>query len=132
MNISTVLRELRNERDIYQKELAAYLNVSIGTISNYEKDVHQPDLDTLIKLAEFYGVTTDFLLGLTSYPGRPQALSQHITASYSMSRFFQLLNHLTDREKAFLAKFLRCLEAANGLTFHPIKNSSENSKNQKN
>ncbi|MCM1186244.1 MAG: hypothetical protein NC251_08860, partial [Lachnoclostridium sp.] len=95
-------------------------------------DVHQPDLDTLVKLAEFYGVTTDFLLGLTSYPERPQALSWHITASYSMSRFFQLLNHLTDREKAFLAKFLRCLEAANGLTYRPIKDISKSNKNRKN
>lgn len=119
MSIATTLRELREEHALYQKELAAYLNVSIGTISNYEKDVHQPDLNTLIKLAAFYGVTTDYLLGLTSYPHHPEALSQHITKSYSMARFFHLLDYLPEQQKDFLVQFLCCLETANGLTFRP-------------
>ncbi len=59
---------LRENKEIYQKEVAAYLKVSIGTISNYEKGVHDPDLKTLCKLADFYDVSTDYLLGRTPIP----------------------------------------------------------------
>lgn len=62
------LEELRTANGIYQKELAIYLNVSIGTISNYENGIHQPDLNALCQLADYFGVTTDYLLGRTSIP----------------------------------------------------------------
>lgn len=110
MSISTILKDLRIENGIYQKELAAYLNVSIGTISNYEQGVHDPNLDTLVKIAKFYGVTTDYLLGLTTYPYRPDALSKSITDSYSMARFFRLLANSSVQDKNFLAYVFRLLE----------------------
>ena len=65
MTTGRILTELRKEKEIGQKELAVYLNVSVGTVSNYENDVHSPDLSTLCKLADFFGVTTDYLLGRT-------------------------------------------------------------------
>ena len=68
MTTGRILTELRKEKEIGQKELAVYLNVSVGTVSNYENDVHSPDLSTLCKLADFFGVTTDYLLGRTDNP----------------------------------------------------------------
>ena len=68
MAISDKLTLLRESKGVYQKELAAYLKVSIGTISNYENGVHEPDLVTLGKLADFYGVSTDYLLERTYVP----------------------------------------------------------------
>lgn len=68
MNLAERLRSLRQNRNILQKEVAACLKVSIGTISNYENGVHQPDLNTLGRLADFYGVSTDYLLGRSPYP----------------------------------------------------------------
>lgn len=65
MNFGEKLFKLRTERGIYQKELAEYLEVSIGTISNYENGVHYPDLATLCKFAEYFHVSTDYLLDLT-------------------------------------------------------------------
>lgn len=47
MNFGEKLYRLRVERGIYQKQLAAYLHVSVGTISNYENGIHSPDLKTL-------------------------------------------------------------------------------------
>lgn len=67
-HLAEILTSLRQERGIYQKEIAVYLKVSVGTISNYEKGIHQPDLDTLCRLADFFGVSTDYLLGRTTYP----------------------------------------------------------------
>ena len=62
MTTGRILTELRKEKEIGQKELAVYLNVSVGTVSNYENDVHSPDLSTLCKLADFFGVSVNYLL----------------------------------------------------------------------
>ena len=53
MKFGELLATLRKERGVLQKEVATYLNVTVATISNYEKGVHLPDLDTLILLADF-------------------------------------------------------------------------------
>ena len=85
MNTGEILAELRQEQNIGQKELAAYLNVSIGTISNYENNVHSPDLATLGRLADFFGVTTDYLLGRTAFRSDPQILNQHVSKDYTVT-----------------------------------------------
>ena len=63
MTLGTRLRNLRIEKGIYQKTIAELLDVGISTISGYEKDLKKPKPDNLLKLANFYGVTTDYLLG---------------------------------------------------------------------
>ncbi len=68
MKLAEKLTFLRDNKEVFQKELASYLKVSTGTISNYEKGIHEPDLDTLCRLADFYDVSTDYLLGRTSVP----------------------------------------------------------------
>jgi transcriptional regulator with XRE-family HTH domain len=57
------LKQLREEHDLLQKELAEKLNISQQTISLYESDKREPDYDMLKKIAEFFNVSTDFLLG---------------------------------------------------------------------
>lgn len=68
MILAERLRMLRQTRNIGQKELASYLNLSLAAVSGYERNRYQPDLATLCKLADFYGVTTDYLLGRDTYP----------------------------------------------------------------
>lgn len=62
MSLGTRLRELRENRGLYQKDVATKIGVTPGAISYYEKDIKKPGRDVLDKLASFYGVTTDFLL----------------------------------------------------------------------
>ncbi|MDO4154745.1 MAG: helix-turn-helix transcriptional regulator [Clostridia bacterium] len=57
------IRSLREDNDYKQKELAAVLNVSQNTYSQYENGVIELTAETLIKLADFYGVSVDYLLG---------------------------------------------------------------------
>lgn len=59
------LRDLRNEINLEQKELAKYLNVHKGTISNWENNKRSPDKEMLSKIASYFNVTTDYLLGRT-------------------------------------------------------------------
>ena len=55
--VGNFLSELRNEKDITQEQLAEHLNVSSKTISKWECGNSMPDLETLVKLAEFYDVS---------------------------------------------------------------------------
>lgn len=58
------LAELRKQRGITQKELAEILLVSPQTISKWENSMTYPDLEMLLRLTEYFGVTTDMLLGI--------------------------------------------------------------------
>lgn len=64
------IRALREDADITQKQVAEFLHCSQQVYSNYELGQRDIPTDILIKLAEFYNVSTDFLLGLTSNPKR--------------------------------------------------------------
>jgi transcriptional regulator with XRE-family HTH domain len=53
------LRELRKAAGLSQKELAEKIEASPNTVSQWETGVRGPDLETLVELAEFFGVATD-------------------------------------------------------------------------
>lgn len=59
------IRDLREDRDLLQKDLADYLNCSQVCYSNYEIGKRDIPTETLSKLAEFYNTSTDYLLGRT-------------------------------------------------------------------
>ena len=59
------IRNIREDRDIRQRQVAEYLNVSQNTYSQYENGQRQLPIDVLIKLAKFYKVSTDYILELT-------------------------------------------------------------------
>ena len=59
------LRGLREDRDISQAEMASMLNIHQTTYSNYELGKGNIPLPTLIKLAQFYHTSIDYLVGLT-------------------------------------------------------------------
>lgn len=57
------LRELRIEKELTQSQLAEKLNVDFRTISNWEKGVRKPDIDTLVEIADYFDISVDYLLG---------------------------------------------------------------------
>lgn len=62
------LRELREDHDIRQQAIAEYLHIRQNTYSQYENGQRQLPLAQLIQLAQFYGTSTDYILGLTDEP----------------------------------------------------------------
>ena len=58
------LKELREESNLTQSEIAKYLNIKQNTYSQYENEKRQLPIDVLIKLSKFYKVSTDYILGL--------------------------------------------------------------------
>ena len=59
------LKELRKEKKITQPELANMLGVTFSTVSAWEVGKAQPSYEILTKLAQYFNVTTDYLLGFT-------------------------------------------------------------------
>ena len=57
------IRELRKETGQKQIEIADYLNISLRAYQYYESATHYPDVAGLIKLADYFEVSTDYLLG---------------------------------------------------------------------
>lgn len=78
-HLGELIAELRQDRGLTQKELGDILCVSSGTISNYENGVHLPDVDKVITLANYFHVTTDYLLGRTSSNLPVDMLQQTVT-----------------------------------------------------
>lgn len=62
------LRAIREDNDIKQKDLAQFLNVSQNTYSQYETGIISLTAEVLIKLAEYYDVSVDYLLDRTDNP----------------------------------------------------------------
>ena len=62
------LRDLREDRDLEQKEIATILNKTQQQISKYEKGLQMMGIDKYIKLAIFYNVSIDYLVGIIDTP----------------------------------------------------------------
>lgn len=60
------LKDLREDLDITQKTLADFLHIRQNTYSQYENGQRQLPIETLIALAKYYQVSTDYILGLTN------------------------------------------------------------------
>ncbi|PFY08596.1 helix-turn-helix domain-containing protein [Bacillus toyonensis] len=63
------LRKLRKQNNLTMKELGKKLNLAESTISGYENGNRKPDYDTLNRFADFFEVSTDYLLGRKTFKG---------------------------------------------------------------
>ena len=59
------IKDLREDSDLTQREVAEYLHIRQNTYSQYENGHRQLPLEFLITLAKFYNTSTDYILGLT-------------------------------------------------------------------
>lgn len=70
IGLSGRVKQLRNASDLTQKELAERIGVTTATISAIETDIRQPSYEVLIKIATYFHVSTDYLLGVEGYPAQ--------------------------------------------------------------
>lgn len=85
MDLGRRIKELRLEKNMLQKELAAQLQVSTGTVCNYEKNTHFPDGDALCKIADIFGVSIDYLMGRTNFRSGLDALTLEISPDFLLA-----------------------------------------------
>lgn len=65
MKLKEKMKELRKERNLRQEDIAAELGIGITTYCRYELGMREPNASLLCRMADYYGVTTDYLLGRT-------------------------------------------------------------------
>ena len=73
------IRDLREDRDLRQIDVAEAVGIDQRSLSNYETGKNNPDSETIIKLASFFGVSCDYLLGVSelNLPGN-KAISKEL------------------------------------------------------
>lgn len=64
-DFGSTLKQLRKNRNLTQKELGLKIGLSKAVISKYETGMGYPTFDVLIQIARYFGVTTDYLLGVS-------------------------------------------------------------------
>lgn len=110
MSFGEKLFQLRSERGIFQKEIAEFLSVSVGTISNYENGVHSPDLETLCKLAGYFHVTTDFMLELTENSTSMEKLNEQMSDEHTIGSALNVLQDLSQPGRRQMLKYLNMVK----------------------
>lgn len=109
MSLGKRLKLLREKSNLNQKELADKLNIPNQSISNYERDYRQPDYENLLKLADFYSVSTDFLLGRS--PSKIGDIKEFLLSNEKL-KFDNVL--LSKRDKEMILRVLSSLNYETG------------------
>lgn len=65
MSIGSSIKTLRKNKNISRKELSEKLDIQYQTLANYENDKREPNTDVITRIAQFFNVTTDSILGIT-------------------------------------------------------------------
>ena len=97
------IKDLRQKNNMSQDNIANLLHINRTTLTKWETGKHNPDIDTVIFLAEYFGVTTDYLLGVESKtnPNTDKNLAIDDIAE---------IEHLEDESKEDLKKYLELLK----------------------
>lgn len=109
MNIGKALTNLRKSKGLSRQNLADNLEISVHTYIKYENESVKPPYDTLCKLADFYGVTTDYLLGReTRDPQTPiVAFAKEANLKELEEVLITKYLELSDKQRESVMEFLR-------------------------
>lgn len=65
--IGDKIKELREGRMITQSQMAEQTGININTLASYERNIREPRIEVIIQLCEYFGVSSDYLLGISAY-----------------------------------------------------------------
>lgn len=109
MTLGEKIRKLRLEKDKTQLEVAKYVGVNYQTVYKYEKDIAVPSIDTLKNIANFFNVTTDYLLGLDDKT-KQEILEEPLRIAASMQKGLYLPD-VDEEEKELIIATVRLLKS---------------------
>lgn len=92
LNFGDILRELLENNDISQKQLASDLNIATTTIGNYVRGVREPDFEILKLIASYFNVSTDYMLDFQS----------SVTKSHNEDELLRIYRALPNDKKELL------------------------------
>lgn len=102
------IKLLREEKHLKQEELAKDLSVAPSTIGMYETNKRQPNNDLIIKLAKYFNVSTDYLLGKSDIRNPEEHIKQEFEFAYHKE-----MEGLSDEEIADALRFYKQIKYGN-------------------
>lgn len=102
--LGQILKDLRTKKGATQDDMAELLNIKRQTYSAYERGVSVPDVNSLLSMARFFGVSVDYLLENQTKTADEQSLSD------KKSQLIQIVGDLTDDEKEKLIDYAELLK----------------------
>lgn len=105
--INQIIRDLREDKDLRQSDIAAVLGTTQQHYSRCEKGESQLSTRSVIALADFYQVSTDYLLGQTDCKPGMDVLNQQITEEYSTGRFLTDVLSLSTAGRSAVVEYLK-------------------------
>ena len=119
MKLGERLAELRGDRGLNQKALSKQLHISSSSISAYETGSRLPSIATVFDYAEFFDVTTDYLLGLTDNPVSPSVLTQEFYEGETVGDVIEKLLSLDSKQRSAI-----CLTIENARFYTDVRSKT--------
>lgn len=108
--IAKKLINLREVNFLTQTDIAHHLHLSSSTISHYEKGITVPPTEIIFRLAEFYDVTTDYILGrCASKTNLNDTYALKLTNKMTIGDAVEIMTKMNDAEREHLAYFIEVI-----------------------
>ena len=101
MEIQAILKRLRLDAGITQKQLAKEISIGQATISQWESGASKPTADALIALSKYYGVSADFILGISRDKEGEGKLNQDVEECIA------LIDNLTNGQRQLVKEVMK-------------------------
>lgn len=109
--IALIIKDLREKREMTQKELAEALYVTDGTISHYEQGTSVPTTEMVIKLAKLFDVTTDYLLNnCNDSINYSKILNRKLSKDMTIGKAITVILNASKEEKDTVAGIIKMME----------------------
>ncbi|WP_434642683.1 helix-turn-helix domain-containing protein [Thermoanaerobacterium thermosaccharolyticum] len=95
------LKQLRNEKNLTQEELAKYIGTTRATLASWETGRREPDMETLRKLSDYFNVTLDWLMGNTDIRNQADEITQAVEDDPELAEFWNDLKQREDLKLLF-------------------------------
>lgn len=102
MILNKRIRQLRLSNNLTAKEFGEIFDISSSSVSLYESGKRTPSIELITRIAKFFNVSTDYLLGISSIPNPPT--SYHINTNIDIAKIFENLNSLLDIDEKLVFK----------------------------
>ncbi len=109
INTGERLRELREKKKKTQAEISKILDTTQQIYSRYETDRIDLPLRHLVTLADYYKVSTDYILGRTSYPQKPPEMDKHFLKNVTFGEVNDRISSFHPDNKKALIKYIKYL-----------------------
>ena len=96
------LQFLRKQKDVSQLEVANYIGLTVGAYQNYENGRREANYQTLTKLSKFFGVTTDYLLGLEDRNDPIETIANAFKLSNASKALLAAYLYMNENDRASL------------------------------